>query len=1699
MEVSHLQVKVTSEGVDKVSRQLGGLGNSANNAEVKVTKLTDTITKLIGLQGKLGAVQQAATSQAQSQANVFSNLHTVMGQVAANMAGITAATNALANAMQNVTAHTNNTAAALQRKSHWGNVATSTLKAMATATSVYMGMNLAKSIVESADSWQLMNAKLLVATKTQNNANRAQQEIYETAQKTRSPLEETAKLWTRLVGPMQRMGKTGDDVTRVVQSVSTAMKLSGATAAEQASAMLQLSQSFNAGRLNGAEFNAVAEAAPLILDAVAKQMGKTRAELKKLGSDGKITGDVLVAAMMNVGPEWDKQFAKLPITFDDAMTVLKNRWKKEIGEMGMDTGFNQKLVEGVKVLENMIPAIARGLGEAFVGLMGWLDKNKEKLGQIWDQIVGLGKDIWGIVEGFFRMMGVIGGAGENVSVLAAGIFGVRLALAAIVDVVKLIAGSFIAVGADIYEFFLMPIAGVAKLLTSINETLAGMNEAAAKVSRAAGNNYYADKQEEAAKSQRANAKAIDDFMMSAVSMGQKARDIQADLTEGWRTGNTEVQKVLDSTNKLAESASKKKTPWEGGMAGGAAEPGLPDEKALKKAQQALDKYQKAYDALNNKIKEQIELNDRLAKYGLDYDKMGEGAKARIKYETELQKLQRDGGSQLEKDRVMILLMQATELEGWEKEVEHRKERLQLQKTEEDQAKSKLKTLEEEAAQMEYKVKTFGMAKGAVEALELATAKQKVTEMLNVGPLSEHEQKILTLLQAQIAARERLANAGEDLGALETAKKLDDMLDSSKAVKFGNDFKEAFGKVGKSIGTVVDAFEKMKQRQDKTNKMREEYNKLTKDDGKNAERLAKIQQLEAMNTIDSYADMAGAAKNFFDEKSKGYQIMEAAEKTFRAFQMAMQLEAFARESGLITAITGIFVANKAAEVAAEEATVAPTIAANLAKQASNAVTALTSALTAPWPANFVSFAIVAGMLAALGVAFSGGGGSGTAPTTNTGTGTVLGDPSAKSESIANSIDNLSEIDRTTMRYSAQMAASLDNIEASIGGVTNLVLRTGGGTTSGSQFGVATGTVRNQGDPLLNMTGNAGWLDGGLAILKASDKLFNAIDKVTSGMLGKLQGLWGKTSTDITAAGVYIDGRLSDLQRGLGMSSFADVKVTSSSMFGLKKDTSYQTLFAGLDPQLANQFGLILTNMVDAVTLAGKQLGVPATQIEQTLNNLSLSLGRIDLRGLTGDQIQERLMAVFGAAGDTIARAVIPGFDAFQQVGEGYLETVVRVSTGVEQATYELDKLGIAAISVGQIINKQGDVGAEIVRQSLLLVEAGTGIGEIVQTLSGTAEDIASTYGVLIALRRAMDDVGLGNNLGMDAIRAAGGLSQLQDAVEAYTEGFFSDAERQAIQTQNMTEDFAKLGLAMPATRAAFRSLVESLQASGQDSLAMKVLLLAGAFSDLKDEAEQAAEAAVEKARSDLTDAYNKEKDAINSVKEKFESFADTMREFKSSLLTGDLSTLTNSEKYATLKGQYESTYAAAMSGDQNAIDKFQSIANEFLTFSREFNASGDQYIADFNAVMAASTALEAFAEGQATQAEQQLSLLEQQVSGLIEINESVLTVAQAITALTGLLGGDAQSFVPTPTTINGGFIEDRAYQTDTQIPRAQAQDALIVEVQGLRAQIASLQEQQAGETAALIASNYDANAANADSINDAANSSAYSERTQVAIA
>jgi len=103
-----------------------------------------------------------------------------------------------------------------------------------------------------------------------------------------------------------RIGPTGaslEDVANVYEGFNTLLALNKVNSQNAASATLQLNQALGSGRLAGEEFNAISEATPQLLDAVAEVMGRNRGELKKLASDGQISSQVLIEALKRIRTE----------------------------------------------------------------------------------------------------------------------------------------------------------------------------------------------------------------------------------------------------------------------------------------------------------------------------------------------------------------------------------------------------------------------------------------------------------------------------------------------------------------------------------------------------------------------------------------------------------------------------------------------------------------------------------------------------------------------------------------------------------------------------------------------------------------------------------------------------------------------------------------------------------------------------------------------------------------------------------------------------------------------------------------------------------------------------------------------------------------------------------------------------------------------------------------------------------------------------------------------------------------------------------------------------------------------------------------------------------------------------------------------------------------------------------------------------
>lgn len=197
------------------------------------------------------------------------------------------------------------------------------------ASTVMNGVGAIKGAIESiqdtATEWAQVQARLKLVAGSQENAIYLNKQIFESAQRARGGYMEMADAVIQVSQSAHDAFPDPRQAVEFMEGIQKVFAIGGASKEAQKNAMLQLTQGLASGQLQGDEFRSIAENAPMIENIIAKTMGVSRGELKKLASEGKITADVIKNAIMNNMPEIEKQFESLPKTWGDHMQSIKNK------------------------------------------------------------------------------------------------------------------------------------------------------------------------------------------------------------------------------------------------------------------------------------------------------------------------------------------------------------------------------------------------------------------------------------------------------------------------------------------------------------------------------------------------------------------------------------------------------------------------------------------------------------------------------------------------------------------------------------------------------------------------------------------------------------------------------------------------------------------------------------------------------------------------------------------------------------------------------------------------------------------------------------------------------------------------------------------------------------------------------------------------------------------------------------------------------------------------------------------------------------------------------------------------------------------------------------------------------------------------------------------------------------------------------
>lgn len=1367
---------------------------------------------LTSVEGNLSKFSRTAKNARQSVDDLHSGWAKLSADFNARLAAeaqlqkLTQYLNQSSSAVRNL--HTESQAAAAQQSTSWGSVASAVgrvQKAFIALGAAQVAISAGKSYIDTARQLDALNGAMEAASGSAAMGSKNLEYVKGVAETLGLELVTTAQSFAKLTASSNGTTLQGQSTRDIFFAVSKAASSLGLSADEAQGALLAISQMMSKGKVQAEELRGqLGERLPGAFNIAAKAMGVTTAELDKMLSNGQvIAADFLPKFAVALDETYSKgRFDRI----NNEINRLSNAWTelkqnfintesfataiRSLGDMlkGISSNINGIFGNGddsrKKALEMQLEYERKALAErqrtrSALGPLGGLafpdteiEKRKQNIREIEQKLSEFNQKL---------AENVAKGTGEAI------VKGIQAAAPPKIDQVQ----QMISEAAKKYgvpEAFALAIA----------KTESGFNQGAVSPRGAIG---------------------IGQLMPgTAKDLGVDARDLAQNI-DGMMRYLKKIMGQFHGDLRLT-AAGYNAGPNNASLQKGV----LPN---YKETQDYVAKVSKAYDQFLNQYpgglpfadaeSQKKELSDAEARFKTHLDRMVQDAQNAAKAQTEATKTQEMAIELARKQaeaRAATAIDQAPNQEAKLRAIE------ELRQAEESYVQNSLALAQQQinAQQSSLTVRLSALQEelGKADAYNLtitqraAIEKEIAATQMELRGLSEQRS------QAEIAAATQQLDAEKKIQDLQkNPQGLQDVREEQlrmnavfengvqQAQLFASQAQQAFGAVGESIGKIIVSGAQFMQQnyqigrdlKNQIDTINKEYKDGLMDQAKAFEETEKAKQMAALKTsqyqVALFGDMSSAAMGFFKTGSKGYAALEGVTKAFRTMQMVLALRAMAVQLMGIEAVD-----------AAEASSVAITESSEAAKAEAHATTSIAAQGEIP----IVGFALMAAMaaaMAALGIMHA----NVAANNPNTrredyqktmGTGTVLGDSSAQSETITNSLQAIKDNTSNDLNYSAAMLNQLQKINDALSGASAMIFQ----------------SVVPRLTELAGSFNKRSWIPGTIG---------------------------GRNQQSVTDAGLYVPTQsLAKFVAGglKGVLEYMDITKTTK-LFGSTVSQSTETKTQGAAKDVVKQFNTVITDIIKAMQEGAVSFGISGEDFAKKLEGFKINIGKISLQGLSSDDAAKAISAVFSKLTDKMAKALMKdsGLDQFQKLGEGLGTTFFRVAEGASRAKGLMEQMGLSVIEINAIKNKQGDVAAEMVRQTLeSQAQLSTGVRTYIDQLSGSAEDIIAAYKKLVEASNLMRTAGLNvENLDRTMINAAGGLDAFTSAMATFNDKFISEGERLGGLAATMSRQFMNLGLVMPTSSEGFRALVSGIDTSTDagKKLFGQVIALSESFSTLQD--------------------------------------------------------------------------------------------------------------------------------------------------------------------------------------------------------------------------------------------------------------------------
>lgn len=242
-----------------------------------------------------------------------------------------------------------------------------------------------RAIIAASDQYGQMAARIRMATSSTEEYTKVQDRLLQTANATYRPLNEAQEVYIRTADAIRTLGYNTDDALDITDSFSFLLVTNAASADKASSAIDAYSKAIQTGKIESDGWQSILAAMPTIVNDLAAATGRSTADIRKLGIEGKLSLAALNEALRQSRDSNEELAAAMETSVGDATTALGNSFQVFVGKVNETSKASGILTENIGEMSEALQdpktiKAAQDLAAAVVKAMSQIiDKTREAI------------------------------------------------------------------------------------------------------------------------------------------------------------------------------------------------------------------------------------------------------------------------------------------------------------------------------------------------------------------------------------------------------------------------------------------------------------------------------------------------------------------------------------------------------------------------------------------------------------------------------------------------------------------------------------------------------------------------------------------------------------------------------------------------------------------------------------------------------------------------------------------------------------------------------------------------------------------------------------------------------------------------------------------------------------------------------------------------------------------------------------------------------------------------------------------------------------------------------------------------------------------------------------------------------------------------------------------------------------------------